>query len=153
MAIKELSETECRTFLTRANVGRLACALDDQPYIVPITVVCENDYIYSFSTIGKKIQWMRKNPKVCVEFDELTAQTRWISIIATGLYQELRLPQFETERDHAHKLLERKSQWWLNAFAERDLKSNDALIDPLFFRIQITSLSGLEAWETESKVG
>lgn len=149
MAIKEMSETECRAFLTRAHIGRLACALNDQPYVVPISVACEEDYIYSFSTIGRKIEWMRKNPKVCVQLDELPAPPRWISVIATGLYQELSVPQFESERAHAHKLLERRSRWWLNALAERDLKSRSELIDPLFFRIRIESLTGLEATDIE----
>jgi hypothetical protein len=144
MAIKEMSDSECREFLGRTQIGRLGCALDDQPYVVPISVVYEGEYIYSFSTIGQKVQWMRKNPKVCVQFDELTDQSRWVSVIATGLYQELRVPQFETERAYAHKLLERKERWWLNALAERDLKSEAALIDPLFFRIRIESLTGLE---------
>lgn len=150
MSIKEMSETECRAFLTRAQVGRLACALDDQPYVVPVSLVYEENFLYSFSTIGRKVQWMRKNPKVCVQLDELSAQSHWTSVIVTGLYQELREPQFETERAHARKLLDRKSRWWLNALAERDLKSNDALIDPLFFRIQIQSLSGLEAAEVRA---
>ena len=152
MAIKEMSETECRAFLTRAQIGRLACALNDQPYVVPISVVCEEDYIYSFTTIGRKIEWMRKNPKVCVQLDELPAQSRWISVIASGVYQELSVPQFETERAHARKLLDRKSRWWLNAFAERDLKSSEALIDPLFFRIRIQSLTGLEATDIDPNV-
>jgi uncharacterized protein len=147
MAIKEMSDSECRAFLTRSHVGRLGCAFDDQPYVVPISVVYEADYIYSFSTIGKKVQWMRKNAKVCVELDELASQSRWISVIANGVYQELALPQFEHERAHAHKLLERKQRWWLNALAERDMKSDDALIDPLFFRIRIESLTGLESSE------
>lgn len=150
MAIKEMSETECRTFLTRVHIGRLACALDDQPYVVPVSVVYEDGFLYSFSTIGQKIQWMRKNPKVCVELDELTAQSTWTTVVATGLYQELRVPQFETERAHARKLLDRKSRWWLNALAERQMKSDDELIDPLFFRIRIESLTGLEASESEA---
>jgi len=149
MAIKEMTETECRAFLTRAQIGHLACALDDQPYVVPISVVCEENFIYSFSTLGRKIEWMRKNPKVCVQLDELPAQARWISVIAAGLYQELRLPQFESELAHARKLLDRKSRWWLTALQERDLKSDDALIDPVFFRVHIESLTGLEAVDIE----
>ncbi len=145
MAIKEMTQAECRAFLMRAHIGRLACALDDQPYVVPVSVVCEDDFIYSFSTIGQKIQWMRKNPKVCVELDELVAQSRWFSVVATGVYQELREPQFESERAHARKLLDQKTRWWLNALAERQIKSEDELIDPLFFRIRIESLSGLES--------
>jgi uncharacterized protein len=149
MAIKEMSETECREFLTRARTGHLACALDDQPYVVPISVVFEGDYLYSFSTVGQKIEWMRQNPKVCLQLDELPAQSRWISVIVTGLYQELRVPQFETERAHARKLLDQKSRWWLTALAERDLKSSSALIDTVFFRIRIEALTGLETTDLE----
>jgi len=147
MAIKEMSEAECRAFLAHAQMGRLGCALEGQPYVVPISVVCEGEYIYSFATLGQKVQWMRKNPKVCIQFDELAGQSQWTSVIANGTYQELREPQYETERGHARKLLDRKSKWWLNALAERDLKVGDHLIDPLFFRIQVESVSGLQATE------
>ena len=35
----------------------------------------DNDYLYSFSTVGQKIEWMRANPNVCVETDEVTNST------------------------------------------------------------------------------
>jgi hypothetical protein len=41
--------------------------------------------------------------------------------------------------------LEQRSQWWLNTFAERQLKLGDKLIEPLFFRICIDSITGLRA--------
>ena len=144
MAIREMSEAECRAFLGRVQLGRLGCALEDQPYVVPISVVCEDEFIYSFATLGQKVQWMRKNPKVCVQFDDLSGPSQWTSVIANGTYQELREPQYETERAHARKLLDRKSKWWLTALAERDLKLGDHLIDTLFFRIRVESLSGLQ---------
>jgi nitroimidazol reductase NimA-like FMN-containing flavoprotein (pyridoxamine 5'-phosphate oxidase superfamily) len=147
MAIKEMSEAECRSFLGRAQMGRLGCALDDQPYVVPISVVYEEGFVYSFATLGQKVHWMRKNPKVCIQLDELGGQSQWTSVIVNGTYQELREPQYESERAHARKLLDRKSKWWLNALAERDLKVGDHLIDPLFFRVVVESLSGLQASE------
>ena len=144
MAIKEMSDKECRAVLAAARLGRLGCALDNQPYVVPISLVCEDDWIYSFSTSGQKIEWMRANPKVCVQVDEISSQSHWVSVIANGSYQELREPQFEIERAHARKLLDNHHHWWLNALAERQLKSGDELIAPLFFRIRIESVSGLE---------
>lgn len=36
MLIHELSESECRKVLAGTNLGRLACAHDNQPYVVPI---------------------------------------------------------------------------------------------------------------------
>ena len=49
------------------------------------------------------------------------------------------------ERKHARQLLEKQSQWWLNTFAERQLKLGDKSIEPLFFRIRIDSMTGLRA--------
>ena len=37
MLIHELSAEECAELLTRAHLGRLGCAHDGQPYIVPIS--------------------------------------------------------------------------------------------------------------------
>lgn len=144
-----MSEQECRAALARIRIGRLACALDNQPYVVPISIAYEKDWIYSFSTLGQKIKWMRANPKVCVQADELSSQSQWVSIVATGTYQELREPQFEMERAHARKLLDRQEKWWLNALAERQLKIGDELIAPIFFRIRIESLTGLEGTESD----
>jgi nitroimidazol reductase NimA-like FMN-containing flavoprotein (pyridoxamine 5'-phosphate oxidase superfamily) len=149
MGIQEMSDAECRTFLRRVQIGRLGCALDDQPYVVPINVVLEEDYLYSFATLGQKVEWMRKNPKVCVQVDEI-AGPRWVSVIATGRYQELREPELTIERAHAHKLLNQKQRWWLNAVAQRQLKSGDELMETIFFRIRIESLSGLEGTESSS---
>ena len=38
MNIHEMTEEECRAMLSRRNVVRLACALNNQPYIVPIHI-------------------------------------------------------------------------------------------------------------------
>ncbi len=143
MRIDELNETECGEVLSRAAIGRLGCSLNDQPYVVPIGIAYEADYIYVFATLGKKIKWMRANPKVCVQVDELRGQADWVSVIANGEYQELPEPQFTDERAHARKLLQKPHQWWLNSLAERRIQLRDEEIKPLFFRIRITSVTGL----------
>ena len=66
MLISEMTEKECRQFLSRSTLGRLACAQENVPYIVPIYFVYEPDHLYGFSTFGKKIEWMRlKSSCVC----------------------------------------------------------------------------------------
>ena len=97
----------------------------------------------SFRLLVKKYIWMRANPKVCIEIDEITNRSRWVSVIAYGLYQELPEPQFEAERAHARKLLERYSRWWLTSLAGRRAKTRDDFIEPLFFRVHVDSLTGL----------
>jgi len=145
MTIDEMTEKECLEILQRASVGRLGCAMDNQPYVVPIYLAYEPGFIYVFSTYGKKIEWMRANPKVCVEIDEVKSQTEWLSVLAIGRFEELPEPQFEMERAHARELLQKRHHWWLNALAERRKSEPDESIMPLFFRIHIQSVTGLRS--------
>ncbi len=147
MRIDELNESECREILSRVSTARLGCSLNDQPYVVPVGIACEENYIYVFSTLGQKIKWMRSNPRVCVQIDEIRSQSDWVSVIANGEYQELPEPQFEHERARARSLLQKRDHWWLNAMAERRIVMRDEEIRPLFFRIRVDSLTGLRSTE------
>jgi nitroimidazol reductase NimA-like FMN-containing flavoprotein (pyridoxamine 5'-phosphate oxidase superfamily) len=144
MGIQEMSAQECRKFLAGSSFGRLGCALNNQPYVVPIQFAFEQDYVYSFGTFGQKIEWMRVNPKVCLLVDKVSGQFDWVSVIGLGSYEELVEPRYEHERAHARKLLDTHERWWLNALAERQLKSGEELIAPIFFRIRMESISGLK---------
>lgn len=144
MLIEPLSEKECLEVLARSSFGRLGCSHNDQPYVVPTGIAYEPGYIYVFSTLGKKIEWMRENPKICIQVDEIKGQSDWVSVIANGRYQELVEPQFTDERNHARKLLEKHHHWWLNAMAERRTQLDDPAIAPIFFRISVSSVTGLQ---------
>lgn len=143
MLIKEISQKECLDTVARASVGRLGCSFQDQPYVVPIYFAYEGEWIYVFSTFGKKIEWMRANPKVCVEIEEKVSESERISVLVNGLYEELAEPQFTQERAHARQLLAKKHHWWLNAMAERRVGFEDQQVEPLFFRIHVDSATGL----------
>jgi len=145
MMINELTEKDCSEFLSRISLGRLGCALDGQPYVVPIYFAHDDDNIYALATFGQKIEWMRANPKVCVQVDEIKGEGQWTSVIVNGQYQELPEPEYAEERAHARQLLGKRHGWWLNSMGERLAKSGGHLIEPLFFRIKIDSTSGLRA--------
>jgi nitroimidazol reductase NimA-like FMN-containing flavoprotein (pyridoxamine 5'-phosphate oxidase superfamily) len=145
MRIIEMSQAECRELLERVSIGRLACSLDNQPYIVPVAFSYEPDSMYVFSTHGKKIEWMRQNPKVCLQADEIGNDSTWLSVIVMGTYLELRETQHTAQWEHAKELLSQHSEWWLNPLAERREQINDLSIKPVFFRIDIKSMSGLRA--------
>ncbi len=67
-------------------------------------------------------------------------------MVLYGRYRELPdMPLYAEERDHARKLLETRSLWWQTAFASRRLKSGDDLIPPLFYCIEIDSMTGYRA--------
>ena len=90
MVIREMSEGECRKVLARARLARLACARENQPYVVPVYLAYEvTGCLYGFTTPGQKVEWMRTNPLVCVEVDEIATYDQWVSVIVFGRYEEL----------------------------------------------------------------
>jgi nitroimidazol reductase NimA-like FMN-containing flavoprotein (pyridoxamine 5'-phosphate oxidase superfamily) len=143
MRIIPISQQECSELLKRVSIGRLACSLKDQPYVVPVAFSYETEWIYIFSTLGKKIKWMRQNPKVCLQADEIGNRSNWLSVIVTGTYLELREPQYTAQREHALEQLAQYSEWWRNPLAERRELTSDLSIEPVFFRIDIGSMTGL----------
>ena len=143
MRIVEISVDECKTLLSRLTVARLACALENQPYVVPVCFSYEPEYLYVFSTVGQKIKWMRQNPKVCLQADEIGDRSNWTSVVVNGRYLELSEPQYTEEKQRARKRLAKITDWWRTPLAERREGTSDLSIEPIFFRINIESISGL----------
>ncbi|TIP77993.1 MAG: pyridoxamine 5'-phosphate oxidase family protein, partial [Mesorhizobium sp.] len=79
--IRTLSVLECSKVLASNRVGRLACSNDDQPYVVPFYYAHADNHLYAFSMPGKKIDWMRSNPLVCVQIDERGQGRGWRSVV------------------------------------------------------------------------
>jgi uncharacterized protein len=146
MFIHEMTDLECRQALQHATVGRLACARDNQPYVVPMYFVFDGQQIYAFTTVGQKIECMRANPRVCLEIDERTEHNQWKSVVVFGRYEELPdLPRYEAARIKAHELLEKHPMWWEPAYlgaAHRSVPHSD---EPIFYRIKIDRMTGRRA--------
>jgi uncharacterized protein len=146
MLIHELTNIECIEVLTRLKLGRLACSRDDQPYLVPIYFAYHGTYLYSFATRGQKIDWMRTNPLVCVEVDDIVNREDWTSVIIQGRYEELLdTPEWKLERELTHDLLQHEAMWWEPAFVRTaHLGAADELI-PIYYRIHIDQMTGRHA--------
>ncbi len=91
MVIREMSRAKCLEVLAGARLARLACAHQNQPYVVPVYLAYDeaSGCLYGFTTPGQKIEWMRANPLVCVEVDEIATHDKWVSVVAFGRYEEL----------------------------------------------------------------
>ena len=121
MFIHEMTVDECSGALKRACLGRLACAQDNQPYIVPINFAFDGTYIYGFTTLGQKIEWTRLNPLVCFEVDAVVSHNEWMSIVVFGRYEELPdKPEYENERIRAHAFLQKRAMWWEPAYISHE---------------------------------
>lgn len=146
MIIREMTKEECLDALTKAGFGRLACARDNQPYIVPVYFACDKSYLYGVATEGKKTDWMRSNPLVCVEADEILYQSQWKSVIAFGRYEELPdIEKWRWVREHAHTLLQKRPNWWQPASVATTHRGIPHSLTPLFYRIRIDQITGHQA--------
>jgi len=141
MWIKELTKTECLEVLASAQLARLACARGMQPYIVPIYCAYQDHWIYSFSEPGQKIDWMRANPLVCVETDQMRRE-QWATVVVFGRYEELSdTPEFRNERALAFNLLQRRAMWWEPASSKPMPGGTPAAIR-IFYRIKLEQITG-----------
>ena len=146
MLISTMKSEECREFLARHSVGRLACARDRQPYIVPIYFAYESDQLYGFTTPGQKVEWMRANPLVCVEADEVLSQENWTSVVVLGRYEELpEIKGYSEERNKARSLLVNHASWWETAYVTSVVRGQTEPPVPVFYRIHITEITGRRA--------
>ena len=113
LIIREMSPEEARDLVARNRLARLACSLNDQPYVVPMHYAYAENNLYSFSSVGQKIEWMRKNAKVCVQVDEFIRAQQWSSVVIVGTFEEL--PDrigWKNQRERAWSLLQRRASWW-----------------------------------------
>jgi uncharacterized protein len=168
MMIQEMTEKECLEVLGRTRIARLACAHENQPYVVPIYFVYEGGYLYAVTTLGQKVDWMRSNPLVCVEIDEVESSTQWTSIVIFGQYEELpdspesgkrwdhhRLAALEEKRpecfegaqvrQYAHDLLQRYPEWWEAAASSAKVRKSEEALEPVYYRIRIEEMTGRRA--------
>ncbi len=146
MILREMTREESMAVVSSGRLARLACTRDGQPYIVPIHYAFADHYLYSFSMPGQKVDWMRANPKVCVQIDDLGTARNWKSVVVYGLFEELpnRIGS-KIEREHAWSLLEKHANWWEPGGLKPVLAPVSGTSQHLFYRIRIESLTGRQA--------
>lgn len=149
MIIHEMTQQEIKVLLGRTRIGRLACSYEGQPYIVPLSFAYNSVYLYSLTTAGQKVDWMRKNPKVCVQFDEVHTTNVWQSVLVIGRFEELTSDsQHIDARNTAHQLLSKSAEWWEPAFVRTVIRGQERALEPVYFRIAISETTGHRATKT-----
>ena len=87
--INELHPDEIESVLHRHHVGRLACLVAGEPYLVPITYTYRDGVIYGHTMPGQKLDAMRAEPRVAFEVDERWETDTWRSVVVRGVFEEL----------------------------------------------------------------
>ena len=139
-----MTTRECLAILAGRNLAHLSCALNNQPYIVPIYVDFDGQFLYGYAPLGLKIDWMRQNPLVCLEIDQVITNTRWASVVIFGRYEELAdTPEYESARMVAERLFLKRPMWGEPAasvpIADAQPRAR------ILFRIRIDRMTGRRA--------
>lgn len=143
--IGSLSPDEVEEMLRRQLIGRIGCHAHGITYIVPVSYAYDGQYLYVRTHEGMKVSIMRKNPRICFETDSIDNMANWKSVIAWGIFEELR--NNEDRECALNCLLKRKlplvssetthlSPYW--PFPPKNL--ND--IEGVVFRIRLEEKSG-----------
>jgi nitroimidazol reductase NimA-like FMN-containing flavoprotein (pyridoxamine 5'-phosphate oxidase superfamily) len=136
--MKMLKESEVRTMFQSARVARLGCIVNGEPYIVPINVQFEDDYLYSHSLPGLKITGLRENSRACVQVDEIESDLCWRSAIAFGKFEEL-----TKSSERADVLTRLLRKFPLLTPVESAIALDGASQEVIVFRIRIERLTGV----------
>jgi uncharacterized protein len=173
MTIHELSRDECLQVLAGARLARLACVKEGQPYIVPVYIAYDRPpegepRLYGFTTPGQKVEWMRANPLVCVEVDDVAASDHWVSVLVFGRYEELpdtlgnegqwlRDPEVSEpggegreapgrldERLLAYGALQAQAAWWQPG-SSAHVPAPAGRLAPIYYRVSIDRVTGHRA--------
>ncbi len=143
MLVEELTIEECRTALSAVGFGRLACAHENQPYVVPVSFAVDSGYAYLFSMPGQKVEWMRENPRVCLEVESVVSMTQWTTIVVLSQYEELPdTPDYAAERQRAREVLQRRTTWWEPGGVAVTGHAVAREAKPVFYRISLAHLTG-----------
>lgn len=86
---RTMSEDEIDALVREEVVARIGCHADGVTYVVPVAYAFHEGALYGFSHEGRKLDMMRRNPRVCVEIDAVEHLGAWRSVIAWGWFEEL----------------------------------------------------------------
>ncbi len=142
---KEITEREIiDAIIDRALICHLACTMNEQPYVVPISFGYDGECTYFHSSpSGKKISILKENPRVCLTFEidvEIVKDPdnacdwnfHYSSVIAEGIAEEI--IQVSEKASALNQIMEHYSrETW--SFPENELKKTS------IWKIRLESVS------------
>ena len=141
----KLSSAQIEKLIAGNVIGRLGCHADGKTYVVPISYAYDGQFIYVRTFEGLKVSMMRKNPNVCFQIDEMENMANWKSVVAWGIYEELKNEQERNEglEKLISRMLPEISSETVKLSPQWPFPTNDfSKIRGIIFRIRITEKTG-----------
>ena len=125
--------------LQRESFAHLGCSRDGRPYVVPMNYAYDGKELYFFTTEGMKTQFIRSNPQVCLQVEEVVDSTNWRSVMVIGRAVELTLAK-DTQR--AMKLITERNPSLAPAISATQVDSIGRAVDIALYRITPEIIDG-----------
>ncbi len=137
-----LTDKQIDHVLSSQIVGRLGTSVGDKIYIVPVSYVYHDGYIYARAKEGMKVEMMRQNPKVCFQVDAIDNMANWRSVIAWGEYEEL--DDIVQQNEGAAIMSDRFAPYAMSSTVapSTHIKSGEKGLRAVVFRIKVTEKTG-----------
>ena len=145
---KEITEESAiEAIIKKSLVCRLALSDDNSPYIVPLCFGYRDRVLYFHGSLkGKKVDIIKKNQKVCFEFDINTEivkaedachwSMKYQSVICFG--KAILLEDVEEKRKALNIIM--------SQYSDRSFQFNDALLKKMaVIKVEIESMTGKQS--------
>ena len=85
-----LTREQALELLDAVPVAHLGLISDGAPYVTPMSFVVDEERILFRTTGGKKLEGMRRDPRVCIEVSKFDPESgEWASVIVNGTAAEV----------------------------------------------------------------
>lgn len=137
--IYEMESKEIHGLLKQVQYGHLGCALEGQPYVVPMHYYFDDPHLYLFTTEGMKTHYLEANPQVCLQVEEIRDTVHWRSVVVMGRAERLTQQQdinqaMELVKEHNPELSPAINRTWVDAWGRANVSA--------VYQIRVSEMSG-----------
>jgi len=138
-----LTEKQIDDVLRKEMIGRIAYVADGWPRIVPVTFVYNRErYVFSHSAEGHKMEWLRKNPRVCFEVEQIGSMSDWRTVVARGMFEEVTEDKDEKMMDFIARLNGLGPPGARTSDRHEEVHRREGIDRSVLFRIHLLEMSG-----------
>ena len=139
LEVKEMSQGEIVALLLREKRGHLGCSRDDHPYVVPMHYAYDGECLFFFTTEGTKTEFIAANHEVCFQVEEVTDESRWMSVMLFGRAERVTRPE---EMERAMQLITERNPTLLPALNETKVGAWKRFNNVAVYRVRPHSIHG-----------
>ena len=142
--IEELDRQSCLDLLSHTHLGRLACWKGTRRAWCRLFRLRRQLCLQLFDD-RKEIEWMRANPLVCVEADEVVGPQKWTSVIVFGSTRSCPIHLSGRKSAPPLSVCSDAGRCGGNRPTQKGHPGRSASLEPLFYRIHIDEITGRRA--------